>query len=101
MKAEVIDYVLRRPPAAERVEIEKSIEQACQGLDLLIAGEMERATMKINARPPRPKPPRPEKVPAAAGVGPAGGPPSGTAPADAATAATAGSTTRDPRGESR
>ena len=105
VKAEVIDYVLRRPPAAERVEIEKGIEQACQGLDLLIAGEMERATMKINARPPRPKPPRPEKLPAASGVasgaGPAGGPPSGTAPADAATAATAGSTTREPRGESR
>src|SRR5688572_11048328 len=50
VKAEVIDYVLRRPLAAERTEIEKSIEQACRGLDLLIAGDLERATMKINAR---------------------------------------------------
>jgi PTH1 family peptidyl-tRNA hydrolase len=65
VRAEVIDYVLRKPPATERVEIEKSIEQACQGLDLVLAGDMERATMKINARPPRPKPPAPEKTPAA------------------------------------
>ena len=71
VKAEVIDYVLRRPPASERTEIEKGIEQACQGLDLLIAGDMERATMKINARPPRPKPPRPPKVPAAPDAAPA------------------------------
>ncbi len=83
VKAEVIDYVLRRPPAAERVEIEKSIEQACEGLDLLIAGAMERATMKINARPPKPKPPRVEKA-AAAGGGAASQP----------------STVRDPQGES-
>ena len=71
VKAEVIVYVLRRPPAAERTEIEKSIEQACQGLDLLIAGDMERATMKINARPPKPKPPRQTKVPAAPEAAPA------------------------------
>lgn len=73
VKAEVIDYVLRRPPAAERVEIEKSIDQACEGLDLLVAGDMERATMKINARPPKPKPPRVEKA-AAAGGGASGAP---------------------------
>ena len=57
VKAEVTDYVLRKPPAEQRVEIEKSIEQALSGLDLLLAGDIERATMKINARPPRPKPP--------------------------------------------
>ena len=57
VKAEVTDYVLRKPSAEHRVEIEKSIEQALSGLDLLLAGDMERATMKINARPPRPKPP--------------------------------------------
>jgi peptidyl-tRNA hydrolase, PTH1 family len=57
VKAEVIDYVLKRPLAVQRVEIEKSIEQALSGLELLFAGDMERATMKINARPPRPKPP--------------------------------------------
>ena len=57
VKAEVTDYVLRKPSAEHRVEIEKSIEQALSGLDLLLVGDMERATMKINARPPRPKPP--------------------------------------------
>ena len=58
VKAEVIDYVLSKPSPEHRVEIEKSIEQALAGLDLLLAGDMERATMKIHARPPRPKPPR-------------------------------------------
>ena len=53
----MIDYVLKKPSPEHRVEIEKSIEQALSGLDLILAGEMERATMKVNARPPRPKPP--------------------------------------------
>jgi PTH1 family peptidyl-tRNA hydrolase len=42
--------------------MQKAIEQALTGLDLLLDGEMERAAMKINARPPRPKPPRPPKA---------------------------------------
>ncbi|MEP7303299.1 MAG: aminoacyl-tRNA hydrolase [Caldimonas sp.] len=59
VKAEVIDYVLKKPSTEQRVEIGKSIEQALCGLDLLLAGDVERATMRINARPPRPKPPAP------------------------------------------
>jgi PTH1 family peptidyl-tRNA hydrolase len=61
VKSEVINYVLKKPSAEHRVEIEKSIEQALSGLDLLLDGDFERATMKINARPPRPKPEKPEK----------------------------------------
>jgi len=61
VKSEVINYVLKKPSAEHRVEIEKSIEQAISGIDLLLDGDMERATMKINARPPRPKPEKPEK----------------------------------------
>ncbi|MEO5882236.1 MAG: aminoacyl-tRNA hydrolase [Caldimonas sp.] len=57
VKAAVIDYVLKKPSPEQLIEIEKSIDQALSGLDLLLEGEMERATMKINARPPRPKPP--------------------------------------------
>ncbi len=57
VKAAVIDYVLKKPSPEQLVEIQKSIDQALSGLDLLLAGDMERATMKINARPPRPKPP--------------------------------------------
>jgi PTH1 family peptidyl-tRNA hydrolase len=59
VKSEVIDYVLKKPSAEHRVEIEKAIEQALSGIDLLLDGDMERATMKINARPPRPKPDKP------------------------------------------
>ena len=61
VKAEVVNYVLRKPPAAEREAIDKAIEQSLQGLDLMLAGDMERAMMKIHARPPRPKPAKPPK----------------------------------------
>jgi len=61
VKSEVINYVLKKPSAEHRIEIEKSIEQAISGIDLLLDGDMERATMKINARPPRPKPEKAEK----------------------------------------
>jgi PTH1 family peptidyl-tRNA hydrolase len=67
VKAEVIDYVLRKPSPEHRVEMQKAIEQALTGLELLLAGDMERAAMKINARPPRPKPPKAAKPDAAAG----------------------------------
>ena len=60
VKAEVIDYVLRKPPLAEREAIDKITEQAVKTLDLILAGDMERAMMKLHAKPPRPKPPRPE-----------------------------------------
>ena len=60
VKAEVINYVLRKPPQAEREAIEKISERAVDALDLMLAGEMERAMMKVHAKPPRPKPPLPE-----------------------------------------
>jgi PTH1 family peptidyl-tRNA hydrolase len=59
VKAEVINYVLRKPSADERSAIEKCIADALQALDLMLAGEMERAMMKVHAKPARPKPPRP------------------------------------------
>ena len=58
VKAEVIDYVLRKPPHEQREAINKSIEQSLAALDLLLTGDMEKAMMKIHARPPRPKPPK-------------------------------------------
>jgi len=61
VKSEVINYVLKKPSPEHRVEIEKSIEQALSGIDLVLDGDMERAAMKINARPPRPKPEKPAK----------------------------------------
>ena len=53
--------MLKRPSPEHRVEIVKSIEQALSGIDLVLDGDMERAAMKINARPPRPKPEKVEK----------------------------------------
>nr|WP_316640939.1 aminoacyl-tRNA hydrolase [uncultured Roseateles sp.] len=59
-KAEVASYVLRKPPAAEREAIQDCINKSiADALDLMIAGDMDRALMKIHAKPPRPKPPRP------------------------------------------
>ena len=63
VKAEVVNYVLKKPSAEHREAIEKTIAQSLTALDLLLAGEMERAMMKIHAKPPRPKPPRPETAP--------------------------------------
>jgi PTH1 family peptidyl-tRNA hydrolase len=59
VKSEVVDYVLRRPPAEQRDAIAKIIEQSIGALDLLLAGAMDRAQMKVHARPSRPKPPMP------------------------------------------
>ena len=61
VKAEVVDYVLRKPPAEQREAIEKSIAQSLGALDLMLAGEMDKALMKVHAQPPRPKPPKPPK----------------------------------------
>lgn len=60
VKAEVVDYVLRKPTPTHREAIHEAIAKTLPALDLILAGEMERATMKITAKPPRPKPPRPD-----------------------------------------
>ncbi|MED5622253.1 aminoacyl-tRNA hydrolase [Ideonella sp. BN130291] len=59
VKAEVINYVLRKPPLAERELIDKAIDRSLEALDLVLAGDMEKAMMKIHAKPPRPKQPKP------------------------------------------
>ncbi len=56
VKAEVVNYVLRKPPAADVEAIDKCIAQSLGALDLMLAGDMERALMKVHAKPPRPKP---------------------------------------------
>jgi PTH1 family peptidyl-tRNA hydrolase len=56
VRAEVIDYVLRKPAPEQRVAIEQCIDRSLSALDLLLEGNMERATMKVHARPPRPRP---------------------------------------------
>ena len=54
--SEVVNYVLRKPPAEQREAIARSIEQSLSALTLLLEGDMERALMKVHAKPPRPKP---------------------------------------------
>jgi len=54
--------VLRKPPAAERELIEKNVDESLKALDLLLAGDMDKAMIRIHARPPRPKPPRPPQL---------------------------------------
>lgn len=62
VKAEVVDYVLRKPPSDQRELIQTCIQQSMGALDLLLAGEMNQAVMKLHAKPPRPKPARPAAV---------------------------------------
>ena len=66
VRSEVIHWVLRKPAATERDAIEACIDKSITALPLLLDGEMERAMMKIHAKPPRPKPtlpPAPETAP--------------------------------------
>ncbi len=60
IKAEVANYVLRKPMADHREAIDKSIQQGVSALTLMLEGDMERALMKVHAKPPRPKPPKPQ-----------------------------------------
>ena len=61
VKAEVIHYVLRKPPLAERKAIDAVSEKVAGVLDMLLACDMERAMSKVHAKPPRPKQAQPAK----------------------------------------
>jgi len=58
VKAEVVNWVLKRPSPDHHDAIAKAIEQSLLASDDLLAGEMDRALQKIHAQPARPKPPR-------------------------------------------
>jgi PTH1 family peptidyl-tRNA hydrolase len=59
VKAEVINWVLKKPAQEHREAIEDSIARALKAVPELLAGEMEKATMLIHTSvAPRPKPPR-------------------------------------------
>lgn len=83
VKAEVINWVLKKPSQEHRVAIEDCIDRSLKALPELLKGEMDKATMRIHtALPPRPKPPRPaaaapaqaSAAPEAASPAPASGP---------------------------
>ncbi len=65
-KAEVVSWVLKKPMLEHRKAIDDSIHRAVLALPLLLAGDMEKAMVKIHtSKPPRPKPPKPPKPPQA------------------------------------
>lgn len=57
-RAEVANYVLRKPPEAERVALEDSITRTLGAAEAFLGGDMTRATSLVHAKPERPKPPR-------------------------------------------
>lgn len=61
-KAEVVNYVLKKPSADDRTAIDKASEQSLKAASLLMQGEMDKALAAIHAQPQRPKPPRPTPV---------------------------------------
>jgi peptidyl-tRNA hydrolase, PTH1 family len=63
IKAEVADYVLRKPPTDQREAIERTIDESLKHLDAMLSGQMPQAVMKLHAKPERPKPPRPASAP--------------------------------------
>jgi PTH1 family peptidyl-tRNA hydrolase len=63
VKAEVVDYVLRKPSREQRDAIDECIERSLKALPLLLSGDMTRAMMALHTKP---KPPKPASSPAAA-----------------------------------
>ncbi len=59
VKAEVVNYVLKKPSAEHRDAIDKASAQSLKALPQMLAGDMDKALAVIHAQPPRPKPPRP------------------------------------------
>lgn len=63
VKAEVINWVLKKPSPEQRTAIEECVERTLKAVPAMLAGEMEKATLLVHtSKPPRPKPPRPEGI---------------------------------------
>ena len=62
MKAEVVNYVLKKPSAEHRDAISKASEQSLKAVAHMLTGDMDKALAVIHAQPPRPKPPRPANL---------------------------------------
>lgn len=62
-RADVANWVLKKPSPEQRALIEESIAHSLKAWPLLLAGDMDKATLQIHTtKPPRPKPPRPEST---------------------------------------
>ena len=59
-KSEVANWVLKKPAPDQRTLIEDSIAQSLKAHAVMLAGDMDKATLLVHTtKPPRPKPPRP------------------------------------------
>ena len=59
-RAEVVNWVLKKPSPDHRAAIEEAISRSLKAAEDLVAGQMDKATVQIHtSKPPRPKPPRP------------------------------------------
>ena len=59
VKAEVVNWVLKKPILEHRQAIDECIDRSMKAVQELLKGEMDKATMLIHtSTPPRPKPPR-------------------------------------------
>ncbi|MFM8610521.1 MAG: aminoacyl-tRNA hydrolase [Burkholderiaceae bacterium] len=60
VKAEVANWVLKKPAPEQRSAIEDCVSRTLKAVPALLAGEMEKATLLVHThKPPRPKPPQP------------------------------------------
>jgi PTH1 family peptidyl-tRNA hydrolase len=75
VKAEVINWVLKKPSQEHRGAIEECIDRSLKAVPALLKGEMDKATLLIHtSQPPRPKPPRPAATAPSATVASPGAP---------------------------
>jgi peptidyl-tRNA hydrolase, PTH1 family len=62
VKAEVINWVLKKPSPEQRAAMEECISRTIKAVPALLAGEMDKATLIVHThKAPRPKPPRPDE----------------------------------------
>ena len=60
-KAEVVNWVLKKPSQEHRALIEEAIDRSLKAVPAMLEGDMNKATMLAHtSKPPRPKLPRPE-----------------------------------------
>jgi PTH1 family peptidyl-tRNA hydrolase len=70
-RAEVVNWVLKKPSLDHRIAIDQCIDRSLKALPCLVGGDINKATMLIHtSKPPRPKPPRPIAAPAPIGEPP-------------------------------
>jgi PTH1 family peptidyl-tRNA hydrolase len=56
VRAEVVDYVLRKPMPEHRRSIDECIARSMESIDLMLAGDMTKAMMQLHKKPPSPAP---------------------------------------------